>query len=208
MPRTRDQSNPLALAVLVLLFERPMHPYEIAATLRMRNKQGSIKINYGSLYTVIESLQRDRLIAVKETVREGRRPERTIYQITPAGLERMRCWLREMLETPVKEYPRFEAALALLPAIPPDEAVTLLEARIGRLEEICEELRATIEAVSKVVEPLFLVELEYRLTLVESEQQFIHDLLRRVAENQDYTRAWKALHIKPEGDKGSEQRLP
>jgi hypothetical protein len=29
-------SNPLALAVLALLFERPMHPYEMAATLKQR----------------------------------------------------------------------------------------------------------------------------------------------------------------------------
>ena len=30
----RKVGNPLALAVLVLLYERPMHPYEMAATLR------------------------------------------------------------------------------------------------------------------------------------------------------------------------------
>jgi hypothetical protein len=49
-------ANPLALAVLVLLYERPMHPYEMAATLRERRKQDSIKLRYGSLYTVIELL--------------------------------------------------------------------------------------------------------------------------------------------------------
>ena len=42
-------SNPLALAVLALLFERPMHPYEMAATLKQRHKGESIKIRYGSL---------------------------------------------------------------------------------------------------------------------------------------------------------------
>ena len=138
----KGPSNPLALAVLVLLFERPMHPYEIAATLRMRHKEKSIKLRYGSLYTVIEGLQSEGLIAAKETVREGARPERTIYEITPAGLERMRSWLRELLGTPVKEYPQFEAALSLLPAVPPAEAVALLEARSRRLGETAEEMRA------------------------------------------------------------------
>ncbi len=93
--RSDVPSNPLALAVLVLLFERPMHPYEIAATLKMRRQEKSIKLRYGSLYTVIDGLLKDGSIAVKETVREGRRPERTIYQITAAGLERMRSWLRD-----------------------------------------------------------------------------------------------------------------
>ena len=35
-------SNPLALAVLALLFERPMHPYEMGLLLKQRNKEESI----------------------------------------------------------------------------------------------------------------------------------------------------------------------
>ena len=46
----RRVSNPLALAVLASLTERPMHPYEISTTLRQRAKEESIKLNYGSLY--------------------------------------------------------------------------------------------------------------------------------------------------------------
>ena len=53
----RRVSNPLALAVLGTLIERPMHPYEISTTLRERGKETSIKLNYGSLYSVVESLQ-------------------------------------------------------------------------------------------------------------------------------------------------------
>ena len=49
-------ANPLALAVLALLFERPMHPYEMAATMKERHKEDSIKLRYGSLYTVIDML--------------------------------------------------------------------------------------------------------------------------------------------------------
>ena len=93
----RKLSNPLALAVLVLLYERPMHPYEMASTLRARRKEASIKLRYGSLYTVIEQLQERRLIAARETVREGRRPEKTIYQITPDGEHELVDWMRELV---------------------------------------------------------------------------------------------------------------
>jgi DNA-binding PadR family transcriptional regulator len=194
MGKSKQSSNPLALAVLVLLFERPMHPYEIAATLRLRNKGGSIKLRYGSLYTVIDGLQEEGLIEVKETVREGRRPERTIYTLTPAGLKRMREWMHELLGTPVKEYPQFEAALSLLPAVPPDEAIALLEARVGRLSVMCEELRAAIEVAVKHVEALFLVENEYRLALLEAERQFIEGLIQRIKDDAEYVRTWKAFH--------------
>ena len=81
----RRVSNPLALAVLSCLAERPMHPYEISTTLRTRGKEKSIRLNYGSLYAVVDSLQKHGLIETKETLREGRRPERTVYDITPAG---------------------------------------------------------------------------------------------------------------------------
>ena len=194
MGKSKQSSNPLALAVLVLLFERPMHPYEIAATLRIRNKGGSIKLRYGSLYTVIDGLQEEGLIEVKETVREGRRPERTIYALTPAGLKRMREWMHALLGTPVKEYPQFEAALSLLPAVPPDEAIALLEARVGRLSVMCEELRAAIEVAVKHVEALFLVENEYRLALLEAERQFIEGLIQRIKDDAEYVRTWKAFH--------------
>jgi DNA-binding PadR family transcriptional regulator len=194
MAKSKQSSNPLALAVLVLLFERPMHPYEIAATLRIRNKGGSIKLRYGSLYTVIDGLQEEGLIEVKETVREGRRPERTIYTLTPAGLKRMREWMHELLGTPVKEYPQFEAALSLLPAVPPDEAIGLLEARVGRLSVMCEELRAAIEVAVKHVQALFLVENEYRLSLLEAERQFIEGLIQRINDDAEYVRTWKAFH--------------
>jgi DNA-binding PadR family transcriptional regulator len=198
MARSRQSSNPLALAVLVLLFERPMHPYEIAATLRMRNKGGSIKLRYGSLYTVIDALAQVGLIQAKETVREGKRPERTIYAITPSGVKRMREWMRELLGTPVKEYPQFEAALSLLPAVPPEEALALLEARVRRLGEMSEELRAAVELAVKHVEALFLVENDYRLSLIDAERQFIEGLIQRIKTDTEYVRTWKAFHSDPE----------
>ena len=52
---SRNRNNPLALAVLICLSERPMHPYEVATTLRQRQKHESVRLNYGSLYAVVAS---------------------------------------------------------------------------------------------------------------------------------------------------------
>src|SRR6266536_2219467 len=127
--RKRKVSNPLALAVLALLSEKPMHPYEMSTTLRNRSKEESIKLNYGSLYSVVETLHRHELIDVQETIREGRRPERTIYSITEAGRVELVDWLSELLSIPVKEFTQFEAALSLMPCLPPDEVSRLLHMR-------------------------------------------------------------------------------
>src|SRR5215813_5672818 len=100
MPGRRAVSNPLALAVLACLFERPMHPYEMATTLRERGKEHSIKLNYGSLYTVVDNLAKHGLIEAVEARREGRRPERTVYRLTSAGGEELDDWMAELLAVP------------------------------------------------------------------------------------------------------------
>src|SRR5215469_816050 len=113
----RRVSNPLALAVLSCLIERPMHPYEISTTLRTRGKEHSIKLNYGSLYAVVESLTKHGLIVSRETNRSGRRPERTVYEITEAGVTECEDWLAELLSTPVRDYTSLEAGLSLMPVL-------------------------------------------------------------------------------------------
>src|SRR5712675_2832210 len=140
-------ANPLALAVLALCFERPMHPYEIAATLKRRHKHESIKLRYGTLYTVIELLTSRGLIRSKETSRGGRRPERTVYALTPAGRDLLRNWMRHLLAEPAKEFPQFEAALCLLPVLPPDEAVALLRCRAVHLSDKVARLEAHLSHI-------------------------------------------------------------
>src|ERR1700681_2354504 len=131
---SRTRANPLALAVLTCLYERPMHPYEVAQTLRSRAKHESVRLNYGSLYGVVASLEKRALISARESVREGRRPERTTYEITEAGKRELVDWLADLVAQPVKEYPQFEAALSFLPALPAEEAVELLNTRVDALE--------------------------------------------------------------------------
>ena len=115
MAQRSHPSNPLALAVLALLFERPMHPYEMGVILRQRHKEESIKLRYGSLYTVIELLLRRGFITARATARDGRRPERTVYEITPAGRDELHAWMTDLIAEPVKEYPQFEAARQAAP---------------------------------------------------------------------------------------------
>jgi DNA-binding PadR family transcriptional regulator len=192
----RKVSNPLALAVLVLLYERPMHPYEMAATLRERRKEDSIKLRYGSLYTVIELLLKAAFISEKRTSREGNRPERTIYEITASGEAEMRGWMRAILSTPTKDYPRFEAGLSLLPAVPPEDAIDLLETRLEFLKKDIEEIRTNLaQAKALNLAALFSIESEYRLAGLEMELGFVEKLIARIEKDGcGFLKEWKAWH--------------
>lgn len=174
----RPFSNPLALAILVLLYERPMHPYEMAATLRERHKESSIKPNYGSLYTVIEQLLREHFIAVREVSKEGKRPEKTVYELRSEGEAELIDWMRELVSSPVKEYPMFEAALSLLPVLPPEEVIDLLAIRIGLLEKTIEEIDEQERICREMKLPrLFSLESEYYKAVTLAEYEFSKDLL-------------------------------
>ena len=195
MPRQSHPSNPLALAVLALLFERPMHPYEMGLILKQRHKEESIKLRYGSLYTVIDLLLRRAFIAARETGRDGRRPERTVYEITPAGRDELRTWMAELIAEPVKEYPQFEAALCLLPVLPPDEALALLKQRLDRIGQNVAALTQHVESIGdQNFPPLFLVETEYRVALMKAEEQFVAELIRRIESGWGPLDLWRGLH--------------
>ncbi|WP_020579106.1 PadR family transcriptional regulator [Actinopolymorpha alba] len=201
----RKVSNPLALAVLSLLRERPMHPYEMSRTLRQRNKEGSIRLNYGSLYSVVDKLMTHGLIESQETVREGQRPERTIYRATPAGQAEFEDWLAELLSTPVKEYTQFEAGLSLLPGLPPDEVANLLERR-------CEHLEETLAASDAVLGPggadlprLYWIEWDYVRAHLETDLAWTRRLVRDIRDGSlEGIGEWRRFHTT---DADSDARL-
>jgi DNA-binding PadR family transcriptional regulator len=175
--RRRSISNPLALAVLACLHERPMHPYEMATTMRERGKEHSIKLNYGSLYTVVDSLAKHGLIEAVAARREGRRPERTVYRLTDSGRARLDTWMSQLIAEPVKEYPQFEAALSLLPVLHPDHVLVLLRDRIRALEKDITMERLMLDAASKAGLPrLLLIENEYHLALRDTELAWVRNL--------------------------------
>ena len=190
----RKVSNPLALAVLALLMERPTHPYEMGRTLRERNKEASIKLNYGSLYSVLEQLLRAGWVAKRETLRDTARPERTIYEITDAGRDELHDWMAELVSMPSKEYRAFEAALALIGVLVPEEALRLLNLRRQRLDTRIAEQRAGIDAlVNGGLHPFFLIESEYRLALEIAEKAFV-DRLMRTLDDPDLLAMWRHFH--------------
>ncbi len=177
----RKVSNPLALAVLACLTEHPMHPYEMATTMRERGKDQSIKLNYGSLYTVVEALQQHGLIVAQETEREGRRPERTVYRLTDAGRIELFDWISEIISTPVKEYTWFEAGLSLMPVLPPDDVVALLEQRCDRMELEVSQERSLLQIYRERGLPrLFVIESEYLLAMREAELAWTRKLVEEI----------------------------
>lgn len=195
MPGRRKVGNLLALAVLSALVQRPMHPYEIATTLRGWGKEQDMGIKWGSFYTVVRNMERHGLIAAVESVRAGRRPERTVYRITDSGRAELVDWARELVSTPVAEQSRFRAGLSVLAVLHPDEAIALLRRRLELLEEQVATERAALAEHLRTVPRLFLVESEYDLTIQEAEVAWIRGLLAELTSGgYPGLGQWRAYH--------------
>ena len=195
MPRW-SRSNPLALAVLVCLYERPMHPYEVAQTLRQRAKQESVRLNYGSLYAVVESLEKKGFIKATGTVREGKRPERTVYAITDDGSREMDDWMTELIGVPAKEYPAFMAGLSFIPSLDPDDALAALRGRAEALTVKLAGMRGAMHAAKAAGLPrLFELETEYEEQQLVAELKFVNGLVDEIsAGTLEGLDAWRMFH--------------
>lgn len=79
-------------AVLALLADEPAHGYEIKRALEERFGAVIAPLNAGQVYTTLQRLQRDELVA-DDAVAQSGRPDKRVYRLTAAGREALREWL-------------------------------------------------------------------------------------------------------------------
>ena len=194
--KRRKVNNLLGLTALAYLTRAPMHGYELGRTLRDNGDARSVKFNHSSLYMVIQQLAKAGFVVEQETSREGQRPEKTVYAITEAGRRELLDWLRELIEEPQHEYPHFVAALSLIGALRPDDVVELLRRRLRGLSAQRSEIRELIDTtLAGGVHPLFLVEEEYRLALLEAESSFVERFIDNIVDPETgWGRLWGQFH--------------
>jgi len=164
------------LAVLSLLRERPMHPYEILRTLKARHKDDVLVLKRGSLYHAIRRLQIAGLIEALETSREGRRPERTTYQLAEEANIALTDWLRGLLDRPQNERAVFVGALSFLFHLSPEDAERSLLNRVSALERLINDLDQTLERVEPKIGRIHVVETEFARAMRVAELSWIRSL--------------------------------
>jgi DNA-binding PadR family transcriptional regulator len=171
--------GPLAVAVLGLLEEEPRHPYDIAYTMQTRRMDEHIKLSMGSLYHVVDQLQRLGWIHPTETARAGRRPERTVYAVTPEGRQNLHERLRRLIAEPCREYSAFEAGLTFVYQLPREEAAELFRRRAGALAEQIALWDYALERLrTRGLGRIALIEVE----MVQEARAFQRDWSLRIAE--------------------------
>ena len=195
MPKKRRVDNLMALAVLATVSERPMHRYEMASLMRARGKDRDMAIKWGSLYTVVQNLEKHGLLETIGNERHGARPERTIYRITANGRQELLDWTRELIGELAPENPHFAAGLSVWMLLAPDEITGLLRARLERLEASVKSRRAALAEAGAEIPRLFLVETEYGLAITKAEAAWVRALLEELSSGKyPDLAAWRKWH--------------
>ncbi|MBA9001614.1 MULTISPECIES: PadR family transcriptional regulator [Thermomonospora] len=78
--------------LLLLIFERPGHGYELIERLE---RMGAGGVEPAQVYRVLRALERERLV-VSAWVPSESGPARRCYELTPEGLARLEAWMTRL----------------------------------------------------------------------------------------------------------------
>ncbi|WP_426503278.1 PadR family transcriptional regulator [Dactylosporangium sp. McL0621] len=175
---TDFRRSPLALTILGLLEDRPLHPYRMQQLIKQWGKDQVVNVGQrATLYKTIARLTEAGLIEVHETTRDHLYPERTTYQLTDAGRAASRQWIAEILSTPRNEFPEFPAALSFLPMISPRTTRELLATRRDLLVQRLADRDALIGEGGFEMPRVTMLETEYLHAITEAEIRWIDAVL-------------------------------
>jgi DNA-binding PadR family transcriptional regulator len=140
------------LVILGLLRERPLHGYELKHIIEEHMGDWT-NIAFGSIYFALNKLAEEGFIEKAATEREGKRPSRSVYQITETGRAEFMRLLREVWRDLERHYYTIDIGLAFMEALPLEEAKGYLRGRIAQLEGILahvDEHKAEVLAMQDV----------------------------------------------------------
>lgn len=173
--------TPLALAVLDLLHERDMHPYEMHQTMLTRQTDQRMKIKAGSLYHAVDRLLERGLIDARETTREGRRPERTVYGLTESGAAAFTARLKELLTRVPVEYPEFPVVLSMVHNLTPGDTIELLGRRVIQQQARLASLRAITDGLAvRRLPQMYWIDVRYTQAIAEAELAWTENFLEQL----------------------------
>jgi len=127
------------LFLLGILRSHQSHGYELSALLS--SPLAPIQIGKANAYQILSGLEKRGWVMGHEE-REGNRPPRRVYAVTPDGEEAFQSLLRERLGAHSPPDHPDAVSLNFLSLLPPVEAVALLSQRLEAVQARLDELSA------------------------------------------------------------------
>jgi DNA-binding PadR family transcriptional regulator len=174
--------SPLGIAVLGLLVERPMHPYEMFQLATTRQESRLMAVNAGSLYRTVYALEQTGHVRALHSDRDGARPERTTFEVTDSGKQLLHDRVRELIAQPQPEYPQFPLGVSEAHALTQEEALDAFRARLTTQNAELASLTDQINVlVARGVPQFYWIDRTLTLATVQAEVAWLKQTVTDIA---------------------------
>jgi len=169
------------LVLLGLLRERPLYGYEIKQIIEEHMSDWT-SIAFGSIYFALDKLAAEGFVENIGIEQAGKRPSRSVYQITDGGRQEFLRLLRQGWKTVERQYFDIDIYLFFLADLSREEVIGYLEQRravlLGALEHIQSHRAEELEKpeVPRLAAAIF----DHTLFHTQAEMNWTVDLLEKL----------------------------
>ncbi len=169
------------LVILGLLRENPLYGYEIKQIIEEHMSDWT-SIAFGSIYFALDKLSTENFVEKVSVEKEGRRPSRSVYQITDTGRQEFLRLLRESWGQVEREYFTLDICLFFIDALPADEIEKYLRQRQTILRSTLEHIAShrDEEMTHPDIPPVARAIFEHSLAHTRAELVWVSDLLEQI----------------------------
>ena len=169
------------LVILGLLRERPLYGYEIKQIIEEHMSDWT-SIAFGSIYFALEKLADEKFVSKVQIEQAGRRPSRSVFEISQTGREEFSRLLREAWQQVERQYFSIDICLFFLDSLPLEEVKRYLKMRQAGLQATLEHICAhrdeqlSLPEVPRLAEAIF----DHTLAHTQAELDWISNLLNKL----------------------------
>lgn len=170
------------LVLLGLLRQRPLYGYEMKQIIEEHMSDWT-SIAFGSIYFALDKLAAEGFVENVGVEQAGKRPSRSVYQITQAGREEFLRLLRQGWQSVERQYFDVDIYLFFLADLPPDEVIGYLHQRRAALRGILERLQShrAEQLENPEVPRLAAAIFDHTLVHTQAELAWTEDLLEKLS---------------------------
>ena len=169
------------LVILGLLRERPLYGYEIKQIIEEHMSDWT-SIAFGSIYFALEKLADEKFVSKVQIEQAGRRPSRSVFEITQTGREEFSRLLREAWQQVERQYFSIDVCLFYLNSLPLKEVKNYLKMRQAGLQATLEHIythreeQLSLPEVPRLAAAIF----DHTLAHTQAELDWISNLLNKL----------------------------
>jgi len=174
------------LVILGLLRQRPLYGYEIKGIIEEHMSDWT-SIAFGSIYFALDKLAEEGFVEKAEVEQSGKRPSRSVYQITDAGRDEFLRLLRAGWQQFEREFFQLDVCLFFLDSLPLHEVIKYLKTRRDALRAALEYVQSHREEqlVAPEVPPHAAAIFDHTILHTQAELQWVTNLLKRLESDQN-----------------------